>query len=100
MRLPTLVEACLQPGANPTARERLRRWRAQAATYLLRPNERTLAAIARRRTAAFAGRSIAPGTISVHVRKGDKWVEAEVRRPPGVASPIRMWLWLNAAATP
>ncbi len=51
-------------------------WRAQAAAYLLRPNARTLAAIARRRAAAFAGRTIAPGTVSVHVRKGDKWIEA------------------------
>lgn len=47
----------------------------QAATYLLRPNVRTLGAIERRRAAAFAGRVVAPGTVSVHVRKGDKWVE-------------------------
>lgn len=36
---------------------------------------RTLGAIERRRVAAFAGRVVAPGTVSVHVRKGDKWVE-------------------------
>ena len=36
---------------------------------------RTLGAIERRRAAAFAGRVVAPGTVSVHVRKGDKWVE-------------------------
>ena len=74
------VDLCSSLCAKPTGHEQTRRWRAQAATYLLRPNARTLAAVARRRTAAFAGRSIAPGTISVHVRKGDKWVEAEVRQ--------------------
>ena len=99
-----MLPAWLEPSA-PAWREpnRLRaicRWRAQAATYLLRPNERTLAAIARRRTAAFAGRSIAPGAISVHVRKGDKWVEAEVRRRLGNALASCTWLWLHAPATP
>ncbi|KAG0576738.1 hypothetical protein KC19_5G104100 [Ceratodon purpureus] len=50
-------------------------WRAQGAAYLVRPTLRTLRELDRRRKAVFGGRRIEPGTVSVHVRHGDKWKE-------------------------
>ncbi|KAG2428751.1 hypothetical protein HXX76_011453 [Chlamydomonas incerta] len=52
-------------------------WRAQAAAYMLRPNEATLKEIERRKKTMIAGPAPAPGCISVHVRHGDKGVEAQ-----------------------
>eukprot|EP00198_Chlamydomonas_reinhardtii_P009153 XP_001698490.1 predicted protein [Chlamydomonas reinhardtii] len=52
-------------------------WRAQAAAYMLRPNEAILKEIARRKKTMIAGPAPAPGCISVHVRHGDKGVEAQ-----------------------
>jgi hypothetical protein len=51
-------------------------WRAQSVAYIVRPNVHTLAEIAVRKRRVFTGQSIAPGTVSVHVRHGDKWVES------------------------
>jgi hypothetical protein len=53
-------------------------WRAQSVAYIVRPNTRTLAEIAVRKRRVFAGQSIPPGTISVHVRHGDKWMESSM----------------------
>ena len=54
-------------------------WRAQGATYIVRPNRRTLRELERRRIAIFdGGAAIEPGTISVHVRHGDKWKESKL----------------------
>lgn len=60
-------------------------WRAQAVAYIVRPNERTLGEIARRRAAhlrtvsggKFKSAAVPPqvGSISVHVRHGDKIIE-------------------------
>ena len=46
-------------------------WRAQGVAYILRPNPRTLQEIAARKAKSFA-RQIPFGTISVHIRHGDK----------------------------
>jgi hypothetical protein len=51
-------------------------WRAQSAAYIVRPNARARAEIAARTRRAFAGQRIRPGTISVHVRHGDKHRES------------------------
>lgn len=54
-------------------------WRAQGAAYIVRPNRRTLRELERRRVAIFdGGANIEPGTISVHVRHGDKWKESKL----------------------
>lgn len=50
-------------------------WRAQGAAYLVRPNTRTLLELDRRRSLYF-NEDIDEGTISVHVRHGDKWKES------------------------
>lgn len=44
----------------------------------MRPNKRTLDELARRREVQFPGQSIQPGTISVHVRHGDKGTEMQL----------------------
>lgn len=55
-------------------------WRAQAAAYFVRPTLRTLRELDRRRKSeVFQGQSIEPGTISVHVRHGEKWKEAQLQ---------------------
>ena len=46
-----------------------------AIAYIVRPNKRTLQELKRRTKRLFSGHSISPGTISVHVRHGDKQVE-------------------------
>ena len=51
-------------------------WRAQSAAYIVRPNARSRNEIEARKRRAFAGERIRPGTISVHVRHGDKYVES------------------------
>lgn len=53
-------------------------WRAQSSAYLIRPTLRTLNELDRRREAVFQGQRIKPGTISVHVRHGDKWKESKL----------------------
>lgn len=53
-------------------------WRAVSAAYIVRPNERTLHAIEERKKLIYPAREIAPGTIAVHVRHGDKWRESEL----------------------
>lgn len=50
-------------------------WRAQSSAYLIRPTLRTVRELDRRRESVFRGQRIEPGTISVHVRHGDKWKE-------------------------
>ncbi|CAK9882942.1 unnamed protein product [Sphagnum jensenii] len=50
-------------------------WRAQAVTYIVRPNRRTLLELDSRRRLLFPHKVIDPGTISIHVRHGDKWME-------------------------
>lgn len=50
-------------------------WRAQSVAYIVRPNSRTLAELAARKRRVFPQRLIRRGTISVHVRHGDKHVE-------------------------
>lgn len=51
-------------------------WRAQSAAYIVRPNARTRNEIAARKRRIFAGERVRPGTLSVHVRHGDKIVES------------------------
>ena len=46
-----------------------------AIAYIVRPNTRTLQELHRRLRHVFSGQSITPGTISVHVRHGDKEIE-------------------------
>lgn len=46
--------------------------------YLIRFNSRSLKGLEERRGAIFGGRHVVPGTLSVHVRKGDKSTEMEV----------------------
>ena len=53
-------------------------WRAQSAAYIVRPNAATRNEIAARRRRMFGGERIRPGTISVHVRHGDKGEETEL----------------------
>jgi hypothetical protein len=50
-------------------------WLAQTYAYMVRPNKRTLAKIAEVKDRIFHGGRIAPGTVSIHVRHGDKFVE-------------------------
>ena len=51
-------------------------WRAVSAPYIVRPNERTLQAIKERKAIIFPQGSIPRGSISVHVRHGDKGIES------------------------
>ncbi|EFJ42210.1 hypothetical protein VOLCADRAFT_107370 [Volvox carteri f. nagariensis] len=53
-------------------------WRAQSVAYMLRPRPEVLADLEERRSRLLAGPTPLPGCISVHVRHGDKGVEAEV----------------------
>uniref|UniRef100_A0A7S2WTA9 Uncharacterized protein n=1 Tax=Rhizochromulina marina TaxID=1034831 RepID=A0A7S2WTA9_9STRA len=52
--------------------------RAQNTAFLMRPNEKTRRALASRRAKAFGGSDMAPGTVSAHVRHGDKGIEMQV----------------------
>lgn len=55
-------------------------WRAQGSAYIVRPTLRTLRELDRRRASGiFQGQPIEPGTISVHVRHGDKWKETQLQ---------------------
>ena len=65
-------------------------WRAQTAAYLIKPNSRVLAEVAVRKKILMDGTHDAEGLsscgetfpnnmISVHIRKGDKWKEAELK---------------------
>jgi hypothetical protein len=65
-------------------------WRAQSAAYVVRPNVRTWNEIAARRRRIFAGEAIRPGTLSVHVRHGEKFREA---------APVDDRVYLQVAAT-
>ena len=49
-----------------------------AIAYIVRPNRRTLREIKHRKDILFSGQSISPGTISVHVRHGDKGSEMSI----------------------
>jgi len=51
-------------------------WRAQAVAYIVRPNRRTLVELDSRRRLFFPNKAIDPGTISIHIRHGDKWKES------------------------
>jgi hypothetical protein len=51
-------------------------WRAQAVAYMVRPNLRTLRELDSRRQLLFRNKPIDPGTISIHIRHGDKWKES------------------------
>ena len=53
-------------------------WRAQSAAYLVRPNERTLREMGARKASFYARGRVPPGALSMHVRRGDKWVETPV----------------------
>lgn len=50
-------------------------WRAQSATYLVRPNERTLREMEARKAQVYPAMRVPAGALSVHVRRGDKWLE-------------------------
>lgn len=64
-------------GASPIRPDRWYYWwRAQSAAYIVRPNARSRNEIEAHKRRAFAGERIQPGTISVHVRHGDKYVES------------------------
>ncbi|KXZ41599.1 hypothetical protein GPECTOR_373g156 [Gonium pectorale] len=52
-------------------------WRAQSVAYMLRLRPEVRADLEARRKKTLAGPAPAPGCISVHVRHGDKGVEAE-----------------------
>ena len=64
-------------------------WRAQSAAYVVRPNARTRNEIAARRRRFFAREAIRPGTLSVHVRHGEKFRET---------APVDDGVYLQAAA--
>lgn len=51
-------------------------WRAQGVAYIVRPNARTLQELENRKVQIFRNMSIEEGTVSVHVRHGDKGKEA------------------------
>ena len=53
-------------------------WRAQSVAFLVRPNARTLHEMEHRKAMVYPLMHVEAGTISVHVRRGDKWVEAAV----------------------
>jgi hypothetical protein len=53
-------------------------WRAQAAAYIVRPNQRTRQEILKRRVSKLRGKDLKAGCISLYVRHGDKHVEAKV----------------------
>lgn len=53
-------------------------WRAQSAAYIVRPNAATRNEMAARKRRMFGGERIRPGTLSVHVRHGDKGEETEL----------------------
>ena len=53
-------------------------WLAQSAAYLIRPNERTLREIEARKAFVYPLERVPPGALSVHVRRGDKWLETPI----------------------
>lgn len=50
-------------------------WRAQSASFVLRPNKKTLAEMQRHVLQIFPREKVQKGTISCHIRRGDKWTE-------------------------
>ena len=50
-------------------------WRAISTAYIIRLNERTLAAIEERKRHIYPFGNVPVGTIAVHIRRGDKWRE-------------------------
>lgn len=50
-------------------------WRAQTVAFIVRPNARSLKRVHSRKLAIYPAGKISKGTISVHVRHGDKWTE-------------------------
>ena len=55
-------------------------WRAQAVTFFLRPSVETRKELSDRRMRMFSGHSGVPeGSISLHVRHGDKYIESNIR---------------------
>lgn len=50
-------------------------WRAQSATYIMRLNRATNAFVQQARAAYFPRGALQRGTVSLHVRHGDKWTD-------------------------
>eukprot|EP00669_Euglena_mutabilis_P013162 TRINITY_DN793_c0_g1_i1.p1 TRINITY_DN793_c0_g1~~TRINITY_DN793_c0_g1_i1.p1 ORF type:complete len:407 (-),score=26.13 TRINITY_DN793_c0_g1_i1:160-1344(-) len=76
---PRLIPKQVQFLANNTGLPSERRyfwWRAQTTAYFVRPNKRTRVTLLNRRHRNFASFTLPPGTVSVHVRHGDKFKEA------------------------
>jgi hypothetical protein len=72
--LPPQFHALLR-GSPVEWRKRHYWWRAQSVAYIVRPNARTLAELVARKRRIYPGHQIRPGTLSVHVRHGDKHTE-------------------------
>lgn len=75
--VPWTFSQLLDQVALPQAR-RFWWWRAQAVAYIVRPNARTKAEIARRKQERLRGLQLQAGCISLYVRHGDKSVESKV----------------------
>ncbi|KAG0563996.1 hypothetical protein KC19_8G074500 [Ceratodon purpureus] len=74
-------------------------WRAQSTAYIVRPTLRTLRELDRRRGVIFQGQAIEPGTISVHVRHGDKWKEGKLENDTTFFRTAEALLNLNVPGT-
>jgi hypothetical protein len=74
---PSLFSQALDEAGLPFSR-RYWWWRAQAAAFIVRPNERTRHEIVRRKEQKLRGIPLQPGCISMFVRHGDKVTEAKV----------------------
>lgn len=74
---PNMFMGPLDAAMVPRAR-RFWWWRAQAVTYIVRPNARSLLEIAARKKAKLRGSPLQDGCISLHVRHGDKATENQI----------------------
>lgn len=80
---PNIFTAMLDSTAIPSgrwaiAKNRAYWWRAIGVAYILRPNARTYAELARRKYLKLLGPSLQQGCIGLYIRHGDKHVESQV----------------------
>jgi hypothetical protein len=74
-------------------------WRAQAIAYMLRPNQRTTAELAKRKQQKLQGMPLQDGCISLYVRHGDKAVEAKVWEDPAYEAAMEQLRQIDSSLT-
>lgn len=77
-KVPSVIMSALI-GSEDLVEDKWAWWKAQAVAYLMRPNEKTLIELRRRRGQVFGVHTLPTrGTVSTHVRHGDKGLEMKL----------------------